>query len=342
VPQSDDKSRGFSAREASRLRAILGSEPSSGYAFHDEGRVERLRPGSNRPDERAAPQAASHAPRERSFQQTLVGSVTVQEALAGRPVAQPGPVENDQGGALGEPGRSWPPLPHVPSELEGSLQPEPPTVPVRVSARPAQLAAAPPNPSSTPPIGVSGGAIWQALPSVVDAPAEPESAPIALAEQSESVKVHSVPARNSRPSPWRGSLTELEPDVTAYGDARVLKYEPLVARAAWDQLQTELTHEAQLPPALELLSIIAQRETIKDNERERAAQLTQRAIGAFAQLLQLPESSPTALLLGKRLLRKNPGWGRTPSPSTGLSVGMLLAGIAAGAGIGWLVTRLIL
>jgi hypothetical protein len=49
-----------------------------------------------------------------------------------------------------------------------------------------------------------------------------------------------------------------------------------------------------------------------------------------------------ALVIGKRLLRKNPGWANRKQPTAGMSVGVLLGGIAAGAGVGWLVTTLLL
>jgi hypothetical protein len=344
VPQSDDKSRGINAREASRLRAILGSEPSSGYAFHDEGRVEKVRPGPGRPAERAPSQVAGQGPGGGGFQQTLVG-VTVQEVLAARQSAQPADATqeaaNDQG-RLGS-SASWPPLPHVPTELVGAVEPEVPTSLVQVAESAARAVSVAPVASSTPPVGVVGGAIWQAMPSVVDAavalepsPARPDSMPPQLA-------LEPAPStRNSRPNAWRGSLGELEADASAYGDPRLLKYEPLVQRTAWEQLHGELSREPELSPVLDLLRIIARRETLPNDERQAAAVLSQDAITTLARLLQVPEASPTALLLGKRLLRKNPGSVRERSPSTGLSASMLLAGIAVGAGIGWLVTRLIL
>jgi hypothetical protein len=337
VSSSDEKSRGISAREASRLRPTLGSEPSSGYAYHDASRVERGRPA--RPDERAPAQTASHAPREGSFQHTLVG-VTVQEALAAQAARES--AANDQGGTAS--GQSWPALPHVPNELEGAIGADAPTA-ADQDSRPAARSPSLPTTSTTPPVGVSGGAIWQALPSVVESAPAVIDAPLDAADT--EANSHSRPAGDHLLDPQRSSLAELKTETetehaSAYGDARLVKYEALVARTAWEQLQVELDREGELSPVLELLRIIARRETLKDDERQSAALLSQQAIVTLARLLELPEASPTALLLGKRLLRRNPGWGRVPTPGTGLSAGMLLAGIAAGAGIGWLVTRLIL
>jgi hypothetical protein len=345
VPQSDDKSRGINAREASKLRPILGSEPSSGYAFHDASRVEKVRPGPGRPAEHAASQVAGQGPGAGGFQQTLVG-MTVQELLAARQSARPADTTqeaaNDQG-RLGS-SASWPPLPQVPTELVGAVEPEVATSPLRAAESAPRTISAAPLASSTPPVGVVGGAIWQAMPSVVDTAdvVEPVPARADSAAPAPVLEPAAPSPRNSRPNAWRGSLGELEADASAYGDPRLQKYEPLVQRTAWEQLHGELSREPELSPALELLRIIARRETLPNDERQAAATLSQEAIATLARLLRIPEASPTALLLGKRLLRKNPGSVRERTPGTGLSASMLLAGIAVGAGIGWLVTRLIL
>jgi hypothetical protein len=328
VSQSDEKPRGINPREASQLRALLGSEPSSGYAFHDAGRVERVRPG--------------RAPGAGSVKQTLLGVTAPEPLQSGRPAGTGSDAANDQGSSGSA---SWPPLPHVPNELLGAVEHELPESDLEISDAALRTPSARPAGSNPTPLPVVGGAIWQALPSVVDTAGavEPEpagvvSAPLELALE----PAHGAPGRNSNPNPWRGSMAELDTSPSAYGDPRVLKYEPLVQRTAWEQLHNELSREPELSPVLELLRIIARRETLPSEERQNAVQLSQEAIATLARLLEVPEASPTALLLGKRLLRKNPGWARVPSPGTGLSAGMLLAGIAAGAGIGWLVTRLIL
>jgi hypothetical protein len=121
-----------------------------------------------------------------------------------------------------------------------------------------------------------------------------------------------------------------------------LKYEALVERNAWEQLNDELARERDLSPALRLLRVVAQRETLKGGDQKQTARLTQEAIAAVAQLLHVPEASPTALVIGKRLLRKNPGWAPKHAPNAGLSIGVLLAGISAGVGVGWLITTILL
>jgi len=365
VAQSDEKSRGGSVREASRLSATLGSEPSGGYAYHDKGRVdrvervERVRPPPRHEDAVPTPQAASHAPKERSFARTLVGGMTIQEALAGRVAAAGQAAANDQ--ARPSARGSWPPMPHVPSDLVGSMDydDEPSGVSLRETqpgTRAPSRVAPPPEvvsgrlPSSNPP-AVAGGAIWQAMPSVVE---QPEAAarltpdPAASLAQdagrltSEPARLTPDPVRNS-PAPFRPSIAELEAQhAHHYGDARVLAYEALVERNDWEQILERLNAESSLSPTLQLLKIVARRETLKGDEPRESAQLTQQAIACMAQILRLPEASPTALVLGKRVLRKNPSWTKAEArTSRGVSMAIVVSGLSIGAGIGWLITRLL-
>jgi hypothetical protein len=148
---------------------------------------------------------------------------------------------------------------------------------------------------------------------------------------------------NGRPGGYRPSAAELEAEHShSYGDQRVLKYEKLVERNAWEQLAEALAQEPDPSPALLLLRIVAEREMLKGDQKHEAARLAQQGISAMASILNLPEASPTALVLGKRLLRRNPGWTPRREASTGLSLGLALGGVAIGAGIGWLITALLL
>jgi hypothetical protein len=344
VTQSDDKPRAAGIREASKLRATLGSEPSSGYAFHDHlrvDRVERVRPARG---DISAPQAASHAPRERAFARTLVGGVTLQEALAGRELSPEPQAANDQ--HRGEAHAPWGSLPQVPQELHGSVEDEHATLPSQrpASLRPEDAFGATPTSqtrkvSSKPPAVPQGAAIWEAMPSVAEIREKLPSAPPPPAQ---AAALETDPPGKPAIS-HRASVAELNADFRgAYADDRLLQYEGLVERNAWEQLSEELAREANPSPALRLLRIVAQRETAKGDQKQAAARLTQEAIAAVAELLRVPEGSPTALVLGKRLLRKNPGWMPKRQPNAGLSLGVLLGGIAAGAGVGWLVTTLLL
>lgn len=372
MSKTDDKARGLQVREASRLRATLGSEPSSGYAFHDHVRVERVRPGQRD----TAAQTASHAPRERAFAKTLAGSMNIQDVLAAQQLAAQElaaqalvaeastlPPDNDQSET--NPARiSWPPMPQVPRELEGSVVDTLPSAPelapeaeLTTGVHPLAAAATAPvesgspsdpyasTPRSGPPAAVAGGAIWQAMPSLVEAPeaATPmarESPDPALTAIRSGAPLLAGPSNKA--AAHRPSAAELEAEhAHAYGDLRVLKYEKLVERNAWEQLADQLSAERDLSPAMQLLRIVAQREMLKGDQKAEAARLAQEGIQAIASVLNLPEGSPTALVLGKRLLRRNPGWGPKKQASTGLSVGLLLGGVTVGAAIGWLITALL-
>lgn len=363
VTQSDDKPRGATIREASKLRATLGSEPSSGYAFHDQVRVDRVERTRTPRVDVVAPQAASHAPRERSFARTLAGGMTLQEALAARELRIEPPAANDpnQSG----PQLSWPPLPQVPQDLVGSVDDEQPaSAPNAFAERePSSVGNTLKKVSSKPPAVPQGAAIWEALPSVavlgelsasLPTPSLPTRSASVPPGASVTPSVKPSPAatppaaesgRQSRPGPaaYRPSAAELEADYrSSYADVRLIKYEALVERNAWEQVSEELARERDLSPALRLLRVVAQRETLKGADQKQTAKLTQDTIAAVAQLLQVPEASPTALVIGKRLLRKNPGWVPKQTPNAGLSIGVLLGGIGAGAGVGWLVTTFLL
>ncbi len=349
-------------REASRLRATLGSEPSSGYAFHDHVRVERVRPGQRD----TAAQTASHAPRERAFAKTLAGGVNIQEVLAAQQLAAQQlaaqaleseastlPPDNDQG-EVSTARVSWPPMPQVPRELEGSVVDTLPSAPepapeAEIATGVHALAAAAPAPAefgshaepraSTPSSGApaAGGAIWEAMPSLVEAP---ETAQPSMRDSPDPAQII-IRSGSPQAAAYRPSAAELEAEHShAYGDQRVLKYEKLVERNAWEQLAEQLGAERDLSPAMQLLRIVAQREMLKRDQKAEAARLAQEGISAIAKVLNLPEGSPTALVLGKRLLRRNP-WTPKKQASTGLSVGLLLGGVTVGAAIGWLITALL-
>ncbi|MFT3923547.1 MAG: hypothetical protein QM778_13535 [Myxococcales bacterium] len=116
--------------------------------------------------------------------------------------------------------------------------------------------------------------------------------------------------------------------------------ERLVALGAWDRLIEQIPPDGTRAPLLVLLRSIAAREGTARGARADA-KLTSDAIAALAEVLGVPASSPIALMLGKRLLRRNP-WSGTTQPSQKLSFTLMVFGVAAGAGIGWLVTRLML
>jgi hypothetical protein len=366
VTQSDDRRRAAGIREASRLRAVMGSEPSSGYAFHDQVRAERF--------ERVRPASADkQAKDERAFAHTPLGGTPVPALLAaGRRPENAVDAREER--------KSSESLPPIPNDLAGSVDE------VDLDADEAGESSAPKSPRALvhdedaiarrayESVPAAGGAIWQAMPSLVeatdaartedvqaedvqveDAWAEDVQADVPRAEAQRAEVAQAIaPAATlsfsvSEPSPhgsrsaaYRPSAAELEAEHRhAYGDPRVLKYEALVERNAWEQISDEISRETALSPALCLLHIVARRESMRSDPKE-TTKLTEHAISTIAHILRVQEASPTALVISKRLLRKNPGWSHQKQASTGLSLSIMLFGIAAGTGIGWLVTMLLL
>ena len=121
----------------------------------------------------------------------------------------------------------------------------------------------------------------------------------------------------------------------AEGDPRLAEIEALVDRSAWKDIADKLDPGAKagdLPPALALLHALARRETAGDEAAPRATEV---AIRSMAALLGVAPESPAALVLAKRLLRKNPAsWRSRPAPSARLSVALVVLAIVVGVAAG--------
>lgn len=122
---------------------------------------------------------------------------------------------------------------------------------------------------------------------------------------------------------------------SAEGDPRLAEIEALVDRSAWKDIADKLDPAAKagdLPPALALLHALALRETAGDEAGPRATEV---AIRSMAALLGVTPESPAALVLAKRLLRKNPAsWRTRPAPSARLSVALVVLAIVVGVAAG--------
>jgi hypothetical protein len=116
-------------------------------------------------------------------------------------------------------------------------------------------------------------------------------------------------------------------------DAVLTELEPLLAETNWDAVLNKLQQYESLPPQLALLYAIAQR------EREATGDADAVAIRAVAALLCLPEDSHTALVIAKRLIRRNPvAWQKRKAPSVRSSIMIALLVAVVGALAGYLLS----
>jgi hypothetical protein len=333
VADEDERGRAGTAREHARLRATLGEEPGSGYAFHDEVVVERLRGSIASASVSTRRMASSPRPSVTS-RKALVSATSEERSYAPDERAEPAPEDSlvrdtrrslahDDGDAA-----------HTRATAPGpGSSSKPPPLPSAAARTPSIAPAAPTG--LTPP----SGAIWHALPPVLSGePAAPhaDAPPAAAALFAPSQEIPTVPLRSRPPPDFLG------PRANRSADARLLRIEPLVARSAWDQVLVELTHERELTPLLTLIRLIARREIEPSSDAQTRHAAAHEATSAVATLLGVTDDSPLALVVAKRLLRKNPRDLRSQHASTGVSVGMIVAGIVIGVGLGFVLTRVLL
>lgn len=120
---------------------------------------------------------------------------------------------------------------------------------------------------------------------------------------------------------------------------KLAQLEPMVAGADWARVRESIApHVAEgsgLPPELALLYALALQEVPQNGDLDASSL----AIDAVSVLLGVPERSPIAILVAKRLLRRAPrGIGRRPAPRWPFSLLIAVLGLCAGLGVGWLVT----
>lgn len=193
------------------------------------------------------------------------------------------------------------------------------------------------DPRAEPDSPLPAGVVEEVAPSVKRDPrAEPDTVPPTPA-------VAAPPPTEEPPSP---AHTE-EPPSVAHADRapapptmdpRFAELEPLIARNAWKEIAERLGPAGEagtLPPALALVLALAQREAAGD---DGAAGATELAIRSMAALVGVPQGSDMALVLAKRLLRRNPaGWRQRPAPAARYSAAIIVLGILVGAAVGWFV-----
>jgi hypothetical protein len=169
------------------------------------------------------------------------------------------------------------------------------------------------------------------LPIIVAPPAtEPTPAPrVASAPQTEQERPRAAVAHaEAEPPSSRGVITSMDP--------RLAEIEPLLARGDWEGLAKHLgppEKAGTLPPTLGLLYAVARREAAGDGSSGDANEM---AIRCMAALFGVPPESETALVLAKRLLRKNPAAWRTRSaPPTKISAFIMVLALVLGGAAGW-------
>ena len=148
------------------------------------------------------------------------------------------------------------------------------------------------------------------------------------------------PVRVSAPPPPDPLVNRTASTLPAPGKAPSLEtftqdlaeVEPLLAAGNWDAVIEALSQRDTLPPPLALLYAVAL------NERGGKGDPHGLAIRAAAALLCVPDTSETALVVAKRLLRTNPvAWQKRSAPSAGLSIFIVLTVATVGALVGFLV-----
>ena len=123
-------------------------------------------------------------------------------------------------------------------------------------------------------------------------------------------------------------------------DPRLEAIEPLLASSRWEEICARLgppDQAGKLPPTLGLIYALARREMAGEAGSTQANEL---AIRCMAGLFGVPAESSTALVLGKRLLRRNPAaWRSTPAPPAKISTLIILVAIVLGCAVGWYFSR---
>lgn len=140
-------------------------------------------------------------------------------------------------------------------------------------------------------------------------------------------------------APATGAEPSAEAAASVPRDAAELRasVELLLQQTRWaDIVQTLGPQEraAELPPTLALIYAMALAETAGAGSTTKANLL---AIRSVASLLSVPEDSGTALMVAKRVMRRNPvAWRARPAPRAPLRIALVVVALALGIVAGWL------
>ena len=137
-------------------------------------------------------------------------------------------------------------------------------------------------------------------------------------------------------SPPRSEATALP--ATAAQDPRAAEIERLVQRGDWRTLEKLLHGESgvlELPPAWQVLWAIAAKESGATRPGLSADAM---AIVGVAALLGVPRDSASAMVLGKRLIRRRT-MSQRPAPRPVISWLIVIVGLALGAALGFVLSQ---
>jgi len=125
--------------------------------------------------------------------------------------------------------------------------------------------------------------------------------------------------------------------VITSADPRLEIVETALATGDWRKVASDLgplDKAGGLPPTLGLVCAVAHREIAGEDAAQEANDL---AIRSAAAIFGVPLESKLAMVLAKRLMRKNPvAWQKRPAPKATTSVLIVMATLLVGGGLGWL------
>jgi len=171
----------------------------------------------------------------------------------------------------------------------------------------------------------------------IDPRAEPESLrPEAPREAAPPTDVVIVPAGALASAAAPEEAAPISRGVTNV-DPRVERVEDALARGDWQSVARDLgkiEEAGALPPNLGLVCAVAHAESSADAPGENEL-----AIRCMAAIFGVAPDSRLALVLAKRLLRKNPvAWRQRPAPPARVSLLIILVTLVVGGAVGWLLT----
>ncbi len=162
-----------------------------------------------------------------------------------------------------------------------------------------------------------------------DSKREPE--PVSQREAEPVSEREPEPSSTREPEPRKGDRA-----VVTIGDPRLEALEPLLASAKWSEICAQLgpaDQAGKLPPTLGLVYALARSESAAASDKGASA-AHEMSIRCMAALFSVPAGSPIALVLAKRLLRKNPAaWRTKPAPKTSVSILIMVIALLIGAAI---------